>query len=336
MGCNDLIFPVCPEGTSVCPENGTVPANCRQYVTEMARRSWITVDTLKERDRICRLFRTPGKVVKVNKAIEKNGTYESACYEWDAATGSWIEFELGGKGSELESSLKVNKPVGGIANNTFYNEGTPIEQILRDMLVIEIAPTMSVGLTPSAGLKEVGTSVTLTKVTINLTPNTASLVDTIDIYKGSSWLGTVGCTSATSYSFSTNTVISDTTAIKAVLNYKDSAGAAKTLSVSATYTFTRSSYFGALSTADDITEANILTLTKKLIGGKGTTQKFTTDNQLMVYAYPASFGDISSIVDTATGYSLTWTKTTVTIDGVKYNAYYSSIGKVTNYNVRFS
>ena len=56
----------------------------------------------------------------------------------------------------------------------------------------------------------------------------------------------------------------------------------------------------------------------------------------MVFAYPKSYGELASIVDTSTSYKLTWTKTTITINSIDYYVYYSGVCKVTNYSIKFS
>lgn len=259
--------------------------------------------------------------------------------EVDPVTGKWRKVGSGGSGAEaiLTNKLVANQSVGGVTSGTEFAEGTTLEEVLTSILVKEIAPTMSIVLTPAAGTKENGDSFNLTNVKCTVVLNSASAITEINVYNGSDLVATAECEAGTLvYNIETDVEISSTTTIKAVLSYKNSSGADKTLEATGKYTFTDASYVGVLSTESDITEANIKALTKKLVGSKGYTNKYTTENQIMVYAYPKSFGELTSIKDTATGYTLTWGSKEITVNGLTYIVRYSSPGKVTNYNVQFS
>jgi hypothetical protein len=241
-----------------------------------------------------------------------------------------------GGSSTLTEEINPNQTVGGVSSSNSYPVGTSLEDIIRDILVKEIAPTMSVTLTPASGYKESGTTVELTKVSVSITKNSASSIENIKIYNGSSLIKTITGSSSTSYSATVSESITEDTDINVVVTYKKSTGSSATISNTSSYKFTYKNYSGVLSTVADVTSANIKELTSTLVGSKSQTVSYTTSNQLMVFAYPASFGDLTSIVDTSTGYSLTWTKKTVTINKVSYICYYSDIGKVTNYKVKFN
>ena len=79
-----------------------------------------------------------------------------------------------------------------------------------------------------------------------------------------------------------------------------------------------------------------MTLTKVISNTKANTETFNTINQLMVYAYPTTFGELTEIKDVNTGYKLTWDKKIVSINKINYYVYYSKICKVTNYKIAFS
>jgi hypothetical protein len=81
------------------------------------------------------------------------------------------------------------------------------------------------------------------------------------------------------------------------------------------------SYYGAVAAAP-VDKAGIVVLTKSVKNTKALTTTFNLSNQKSCYAYPASFGDLTSIKDSNNfEYLGSYTKTTVTVDGVSYNVY---------------
>ena len=51
--------------------------------------------------------------------------------------------------SSLEKDLTVSNPVGQATNGKTYAKNTPIETVLRDMLIKEIAPSLNLSIVPS-------------------------------------------------------------------------------------------------------------------------------------------------------------------------------------------
>lgn len=97
----------------------------------------------------------------------------------------------------------------------------------------------------------------------------------------------------------------------------------KTLTKDVHITYHYPSYIGVVSQEYALTETNLKKLTKSIEWGKGKTATLTTNNQIAVYAYPASYGDLTSIKD-GNGFEgfAGYTKTTVTFaNGVVYNVY---------------
>lgn len=93
-----------------------------------------------------------------------------------------------------------------------------------------------------------------------------------------------------------------------------------TKNVNVTYHY--SSYIGVVANGTSITETVVKGLTKSIEWGKGKTATLTQSNQLIVYAYPASYGDLTSIKD-GNGFEgfAGYTKTTLTVGGQTYNVY---------------
>lgn len=97
-----------------------------------------------------------------------------------------------------------------------------------------------------------------------------------------------------------------------------------TVSKSISYKFVAPYYIG-VSTTNTLTETEIIALTKKL-EAKGTkTIDYTTAQSYMVFAYPKSYGAISSVID-QNGFNVTdsFVRSTVTVNSVEYYVYCSN------------
>lgn len=243
-------------------------------------------------------------------------------------------------GGALTEDLTATITVGGIAANQKFDKDTSLEAILKALLVKDIDASVSVTLTPAAGVKKNGTNVNLTNIKVTLTKGTCTSFEKITASVGGSELGTVEPPTLTTETLTYNITVdenytSDTT-VNAILNCTQLSGKTDTKSGAAKYTFVDPSFVGVLSTPDDLTEENISGLTEQLNTSKSASNVYNADNQIMVFAYPKSYGELASIVDTATSYKLTWTKTTITIDSIDYYVYYSGVCKVVDYSVKFS
>ena len=243
-------------------------------------------------------------------------------------------------GGVLTEDLTATITVGGITANQKFNKNTSLEAVLKALLVKDIDASVSVVLTPTAGVKKKGTSVNLTNIKVTLTKGTCTSFEKITASVGGSEIGTVEPPTLTTETLTYNITVdenytSDTT-VNVILNCTQLSGKSDTKSGTAKYTFVDPSYVGVLSTPEDLTEVNITGLTEQLNTTKATSNVYNADNQIMVFAYPKSYGELASIVDTSTSYKLTWTKTTITINSIDYYVYYSGVCKVTNYSIKFS
>lgn len=95
-----------------------------------------------------------------------------------------------------------------------------------------------------------------------------------------------------------------------------------TLTKSVSITYHYPSFIGVMRADDAITEPNIRLLTNSVEWGKGKTSTITQNNQIIVYAYPAAYGDLTSIKD-GNGFQgfAGYTKQTLSILGQTYNVY---------------
>lgn len=232
---------------------------------------------------------------------------------------NWEEVGSGG-GGELEADVTSNLAVGAIASGTTLEAGMSFTEFAQKLLITEIAPTTTFTASGS-GIKEVGTSVTPT-LTLVINSVGTGTPTAIKFYSGSTLLDTKEYVSGTNtYTFAMESAITTTTTVKGVLEYKKSNNTNASIEKSASYTFVMASYYGAVSSAPT-DKAGIIALTKNVKNSKALTATFTLSNQRSCYAYPASFGNLASIKDANNfEYLSSYTKTTVTVDGVSYNVY---------------
>lgn len=227
----------------------------------------------------------------------------------------------GGGSAVIDENITANIEVGGIASGTLIPEGTTLTEFAKKMLVKETAPTTTFAASGS-GVKEIGTSVTPT-LTLTITGTGTGTPTAIKFYNGSTLLETQAYVSGTNtYTHTMASAVTATTTVKGVLEYTKSDGTTTgTVEKSATYTFVMASYYGAVTTAPT-TKAEIIALTKNVKNSKAQTATFNLSNQRSCYAYPASFGDLTSIKDSNNfEYLSSYTKTSVTVDSVDYNVY---------------
>ena len=241
-------------------------------------------------------------------------------------TYSWIQINVqpnsggGGGDAELESAVTSNLGVGAIASGTTLAQGTSFTEFVQKLLITEIAPTTTFTASGS-GVKEVGTSVTPT-LTLTISSAGTGTPTAIKFYNGSTLLDTKAYVSGTNtYTYTMESAITTTTTVKGVLEYKKSDNTNATIEKTAGYTFVMASYYGAVTTAPT-DKAGIIALTKNVKNSKAQTATFTLSNQRSCYAYPASFGNLTSIKDANNfEYLSSYTKTNVTVDGTSYNVY---------------
>lgn len=222
--------------------------------------------------------------------------------------------------SSTTEDVTANTTVGGISSGDTVLEGTTLTDVLKKLLIIEIAPTVSFSSTNS-GVREEGTSVTPT-MTFTISNAGTGIPVSISFYSGSTLLDTQEYVSGTNtYTYTMESAVSTDTTVKGVLSYKKSDDSNATIEKTASYTFVMASYYGAVSTAPT-TQADIIALTKNVKNTKAYTTTYVLNNQKSCYCYPASFGNLTSIKDANNfEYIQSYTKTNVSVDGVSYNVY---------------
>ena len=126
----------------------------------------------------------------------------------------------------------------------------------------------------------------------------------------------------TTYADSTTDNISTDTTYTCIATYTDEDNVAKTVSKSVKYEFVDASYHGVVNTATpDATAISALTKALSKVA-KYTWTGITMTNKRMCYAYPASYGTLTKILD-ENNFTVTssFDVLDVEIDGVAYKAY---------------
>lgn len=231
------------------------------------------------------------------------------------------------RGAVLDNSLTVSNPVGSATSGKTYTKGTTLEAVLRDILIKEVAPSLTLAIVPENTLYDVvETVVSAITVKATCTKNTYNL-SKVEFYLDNILRHTQNISANGTYIYDITWDIPTNTdfTIKSIV-YDNKTGTPMTTTKSITVKFVGKSYYGTVN-ADigEPTEAiikalqnNVLKDTKNL-----TYSGITMEYGKVVYAYPASFGNLSSIKDLVNNinYTNSFTKTTVTVDGISYNCY---------------
>ena len=219
----------------------------------------------------------------------------------------------------LTSDVTSNVTIGGIEAGTTFTAGTSLESIIRQMLVAYITPTLSLVAKSWVSLiNYVGDTVANPQFDVTAVRGSGTFT-TVQLLAGSTLSDTQSMTGTTATLTYTGNVTTDTT-FKAYVEDNGQTINSNTVTIR----FVQGSYFGQVAdTVTNPTAADITALTKL----KNTAKGYTANNISMtygklLYAYPASYGDLTSIKDGNNfEYINSYTKSTVTIDGVSYNCY---------------
>ena len=232
---------------------------------------------------------------------------------------------VGTGGAKLTKDITSNIEVGGIKSNTTYVKGTKIEDVIENLLVKYLVPTLSFGISPNTS--PVMYETIIPNVTMSCTVGKKSNdIQSIDFrVNGTSvHTETSGVAGGGSFSYVYNTPISNTTSFSIVVDDgRDGASSSRTI------TFCNPSFFGTVAdTVTTVTESDIKSLAnKRAINSRSLTyNNITMTYGKILYAYPQSFGSLTSVKDGNNIECLaSYTKQSVnvTVDGVSvpYFAY---------------
>ena len=211
-----------------------------------------------------------------------------------------------------------NTVVGAIQKNTDLSGKTSME-ILKMALVSYVNPSATVTYSQTNTVLKKGQSFDLTITVSGIIKGTNDVAELILIKDGTVLETIPYVTGTNSYEFSPITGINADCSFQ--IKVGDTEG--KQYSTTKSYSFVDPYYIGA---TDNIPTADtVLTLTELIEAKSNKTKKVTAADQYVVYAYPASYGNLTSIIDGNGFENLTdYTKISLTINGVAYNCYHTT------------
>ena len=238
-------------------------------------------------------------------------------FEYGTGSGS------GGADAKLTENIISNVAVGAAPINTLFTKDMTFTEFAKKILLKEIAPTITFVAT-NAGLYEIGdTSITGSTLTLTISSLGTMTPTNIEFYLDGTLLNSEPYVSGqNSYTYAYNTAITTDTTMEARLTYTKADGTSSFVSKQTAFKFVNPSYYGTVSSLT-VTEADITALTKTKKTAKAHTwTNISSNDERLCYAYPASYGALTSIKDQNNfEYIGSYTKTTQTINNVNYFVY---------------
>ena len=221
-----------------------------------------------------------------------------------------------------EGNWITNTKIGNLEAGTDVTGLTAI-QIWKIASVAYENPTASVAYSQTNTIIENGQTFNLDITVSNVKKGTGE-VSKIDLYKDGALAESLPYTDGTSsYSFTQIADVSTDTSLE-VRVYDD---ADKYSKYTKSYDFVNPYYYGCL---DNIpVDATGMTKLVEAKGNKTITNTTSADGQYITFMYDAAYGNLSSIIDPSGFECMTgFTKIQLTIGGVQYNCYYSTLKQV--------
>lgn len=235
--------------------------------------------------------------------------------------------------------------VGGIkAGFQTPADGVNVADFLYQMTHPFVYPNLSLTLTPPAGVYEKNTTLTFSKVVVNSTKGTKPAFEKEEpkIYINNSEVTTTDTTSVTTdkmtyvREFATPQTIPGTSdvTVKAEVKVND-----KTLKAETAYKFVYPMYIGSIEAAIVSSFQNDLFISnnKLVVEKSNQITTYNHDNKLTAFAYPASYGNLSQIVD-QNGFDISgsFSSTNYVHDSIQYKVYYANNkNTLTNFKISY-
>ena len=211
-------------------------------------------------------------------------------YSWNSVTKKWNPFGSGDGGSYTNLEPTISS-LGGIGIGSTFEEKT-MQEMFDMLLYPYMSPSISLSTNPNGIVREYGNNISSIVLTANVTKKSNDIIK-IEYYKNGSIIHTNNTpssgSSTDSYTDSTG-INNNTTYITKVYDDKSSSTS------SVTHTYVYPMYIGNVSNLNP-TETDIKTMTK-LIKVKGNqSNSYTISSSRFCFAYPSSYGNLTSILD---------------------------------------
>ena len=265
-------------------------------------------------------YRTGDVLVKYNAGANSN-IYK---FTYNEVNGTIKQeaVKISGGDSKLIRNVKANVSAGAISSGDTVLKDTTFTEFVEKLLIKEVAPAISFTSSQS-GVLEVGTTVTNPTLRLQINSLGTGTPTNINFYVGSTLVDTQPYVPGTNvYTYSYVGTITSTSSTKVTLDYNKSDNTPATLTATKSYIFVYASYYGSISMATP-TDTDVKALTKNVKNTKAFTyNNIALNDERICYAYPVSFGNLTSIKDANNfEYISSYTKYTMTIDSVSYNVY---------------
>ena len=249
------------------------------------------------------------------KAIAATALAEAEKANASASAALALAAELGNSAS-LTETITSNTEVGGIERGDTIQNGTSITNVLKQILIKYIAPSINFT-ADKVLLNKKGTVITAPiNLSASFTKGTEDIVST-EIKIGNDILASSDTSDfSLNYEYETD-IISDTSFVTNVTDSK------KTTSKELKFEFVNPYYYG-VSDTNEISDFTGLTenIMKK---NNSKTVSYTSDAKYLVFAYDSNYGNLTSIKDKNNFENLSaFVKNTIEIDGEEYNVYISA------------
>ena len=224
---------------------------------------------------------------------------------------------------KLTSPIKSDVAQGSVTKGKQYPVGTPLENIVRDMLTEQIPPTITLSHLPAEVLYDKVNSIIDELTTTVIATKKTNNISKIEYYFDNVLKHTInsGVSNGGSFVYKYPSPISDTITIKIVATDDKNL----TANVTKQLKFVGNSYYGIIdANIGEPTETLVKTLNKKLKDTKKYVYSgINTDWGKICYAYPSEFGKLTSIMDKVNNFNYTssFQLTTKTIDNIEYYVY---------------
>ena len=232
---------------------------------------------------------------------------------------------------------------GGIpAGTTFDNKA--LAEILGDILYPYVAPSVTCTVTApgNGGTYEYGTNPAITSVRVGVTKKSKDITK-IEIFNSEDFSAplatqTEGVKDGGTFNYSISKVLSELVSnLRIRARITDASG--KTITAdSGAFNVIYPMWYGAIDKDATVNEATVKGATKLVQGKANRSLTFNSDNQRLMIAFPASYGQITNITD-PNGFNITDTFTRYTIsmrfgdNNIQYFAYVNEASTVNNFTI---